>query len=146
MNDFTQEQKESFYGKDAAEWLRRWDNGEIVWSIEMGGLGPGYEQCIQIAAAEVLRYYLKTKPDVNVFADQEKYTKFREKRDVEMPNSVVDMLGLSGAQHGAACNLAGFLYRFGPVAFTDKDKKLEDRIIQVSKTFPGIGATNAKTN
>src|SRR5581483_2130454 len=36
------------YGTNAADWLARWDAGRAVWSIEMGGLGPGYEQCIHI--------------------------------------------------------------------------------------------------
>ncbi len=31
--------------KDA---LAAWDRGEIVHSVEMGGIGPGYEQAIQI--------------------------------------------------------------------------------------------------
>src|SRR3990172_3354015 len=43
------------YGADAADWLKRWDEGRGVWSIEMGGLGPGYEQCIHITCAEILR-------------------------------------------------------------------------------------------
>ena len=54
----TQQEADKFYGKDAVEWLRRWDAGEGVWSIEMGGIGPGYEQCIQITAAEILRYMI----------------------------------------------------------------------------------------
>ena len=29
---------------DAAEQLRRWDAGDSIWTVEMGGLGPGYEQ------------------------------------------------------------------------------------------------------
>lgn len=28
--------------------LAAWDAGEPVWSCDMGGMGPGYEQCIQI--------------------------------------------------------------------------------------------------
>jgi len=39
------------YGADAADWLKRWDDGGTCWSIEMGGFGPGYEQCIHITAA-----------------------------------------------------------------------------------------------
>lgn len=36
----------STYGKDAQEWLSRWDEGRSVWSISMGGFGPGYEQAL----------------------------------------------------------------------------------------------------
>src|SRR5271166_5092790 len=40
---------------DAKEQLRRWDNGDSIWSIEMGGFGPGYEQALQICAIEIVR-------------------------------------------------------------------------------------------
>lgn len=30
---------EYFYGKDAIEWLKRWDANKSVWSVEMGVLG-----------------------------------------------------------------------------------------------------------
>src|SRR5690349_6978437 len=45
-----QHHKEESYGKDAAVWVARFDEGRSVWSIEMGGLGPGYEQALQITA------------------------------------------------------------------------------------------------
>lgn len=34
---------------DHADLLKRWDAGDPIWSIEMGGLGPSHEQCIQIS-------------------------------------------------------------------------------------------------
>ena len=39
-------QDEQRFGKDAAALLEKWDNGDVTHSIEMGGLGPGYEQAI----------------------------------------------------------------------------------------------------
>lgn len=39
----------------ARELVSQWDSGETIWSIEMGGLGPGYEQAIQILAVEITR-------------------------------------------------------------------------------------------
>jgi hypothetical protein len=39
----------------AQEALAKWDAGEILWSIEMGGMGPGYEQAIQCAIFEMIR-------------------------------------------------------------------------------------------
>jgi hypothetical protein len=53
------------YGADVTDWLRRWDEGKTCWSIEMGGLGPGYEQCIHITMAEILRFMLEKKYDVD---------------------------------------------------------------------------------
>ncbi len=49
---------EQMFGIDATEWLRRWDAGETVWTVSLGGLGPEYEQCIQITGAEILRWLL----------------------------------------------------------------------------------------
>ena len=125
------------YGADATEWLRRWDEGRSVWSVEMGGLGPGYEQAIQITGVEVLRHMLQEKYD---------YTKWDEQQDVWQrdletvrkfgyANETIKKLGLSGAQWGAAVSLACCIYRRGPVdALTDQ--AIEDRKTQVSKNFP----------
>lgn len=41
--------------QDAREQLRQWDGGGAIWSIEIGGLGPGYEQAIQVLAIEIVR-------------------------------------------------------------------------------------------
>lgn len=43
------------YATDAGEQLRRWDSGDPIWTIEMGGMGPGYEQAIQVLAIEIVR-------------------------------------------------------------------------------------------
>jgi hypothetical protein len=46
-----------------------WDKGEIITTLEMGGLGPGYEQAIQILVIELVREYLDKQipgPDVAV--------------------------------------------------------------------------------
>lgn len=136
-----EEEKEHFeiqtYGADAADWLRRWDEGRIVWSIEMGGLGPGYEQCIHITAAEILRHLLEKRYDAEKWQDREQW-----KRDLDeiekagFANSTVSALGLSGAQWGAALSLATVIYRRGPrEALTDE--RVKDRTIQVQRTFPG---------
>ena len=122
----------SLYGKNAADWLARWDDGKTVWSIEMGGLGPGYEQCIHITAAEILRWLLVNTPDL----DSDNWPKIREKLDHEVGYvDPVKALGLSGAQWGAASNLAAHLYRQGPRGVMT-DERTKDRHIQVRKTFP----------
>ena len=41
--------------KTVKEALVQWDNGGTLWTVEMGGLGPGYEQAIQIGTIELCR-------------------------------------------------------------------------------------------
>lgn len=121
------------YGADAADWLSRWDAGKSVWSIEMGGLGPGYEQCIQIVAAEVLRWLLDNKPDLN--SEWSKYDGAMGKA----VSKITEPLGLSGAQWGAGVSLAAFIYKDGPIGVMN-DARVKDRKIQVSRTFPSLAA------
>ena len=122
------------YGKDAADVLDRWDRGESVWSVEMGGIGPSYEQAIQIAAFEILRHLIAQKYDVDTWEDEAAIKKVS--KDAEAVFSVVAPLGLSGAQWGAAMNIAACFYRQGP----RKALSLagQDRRIQVSKNFPTL--------
>lgn len=124
------------YGETASEWLKRWDNGEIVWTIEMGGLGPGYEQVIAILTAEILRFYLSKKLDFNEETTDEQWETIRKERDNALfSNPQIATLGCTGAQVGAAASVAGHLYRHGPCKVM-KDERVKDRHIQVSKKFP----------
>lgn len=134
MNDI---EAKRFYGADAAEWLQRWDAGETVWSIEMGGLGPGYEQCIQITAAEVLRHLLDKKYNADrwEFALENWHRELKKIEEYAFANPIISKLGLSGAQWGAAVNLASMLYSKGPVAVMN-DKRVEDRKIQTRREMP----------
>ena len=110
---------------DAAEQLRRWDAGGVIWSIEMGGLGPGYEQAIQVLAIEIVRDNLGTElptegPDLQKFG-----------------NSTLERItdqGWTGAQFGAARNLAYRWIKYGPPAIIAEVDK--ERHIQVSNTWP----------
>lgn len=125
------------YGADAADWLARWDAGRSVWTIEMGGLGPGYEQCIHITCAEILRHMLKAKYDGISWADADAWKRDRALIERALrDNEVVHKLGLSGAQFGAAMSIAVQLYRRGPRDVM-ADPEVKDRHIQVSKNFPG---------
>lgn len=124
------------YGADATDWLKRWDEGHTVWSISMGGLGPGYEQAIQISVAEILRHLLERKYDAAVWVDPEKWKLDRKEIDAAgFANPKIEALGLSGAQWGAAMNMALQLYQRGPRAIM-ADEQVKDRHIQVSRTFP----------
>ncbi len=128
------------YGRDAADWLARWDEGRSVFTIEMGGMGPGYEQAIQITAAEVLRHMLEKKYDHAKWSEKDEWARDRELiRDASFKNKVIDGLGLSGAQYGAAVNLASRLYMDGPRKVMN-EPSIKDRHIQASKTFPGMAA------
>lgn len=129
------------YGRDAADWLARWDRDEGVWSIEMGGLGPGYEQAIQITAAEVLRIMLAKKFDATRWDDQSSWREDLASIEKDA-HPVVDPLGLSGAQWGAAVNLASQIYRRGPRAVMN-DERVNDRRIQVSRRLPSLEARTA---
>lgn len=124
------------YGKDAADWLARWDSGRGVWSIEMGGIGPGYEQCIHITCAEILRHMLECNYDVKLWETPEVWKHVRDEIEkVGFENHIIKKLGLSGAQWGAAMNLAVQFYRRGPREVM-MDEAVKDRHIQVQKNFP----------
>lgn len=118
---------DSLYGATAAEWLRRWDSGDSVWSVEMGGLGPGYEQAIQIAAVAIVRTNLGKPLDDTEDALKEWGW-----------DAIPKGLGLSGAQAGAARNLAYKMLKYGPAECVRqiKESGAEDRLIQVCKYFP----------
>ena len=132
----TEKHRIDTYGKDSAEWLARWDSGKTVWTIEMGGLGPGYEQCIHITCAEILRECLDKKYDAEkVVSGDKDYAKFVDKHIDVFSNDVIKKLGLSGAQWGAAKSLAWMIYSRGPIAVME-DPRVKDRHVQVSKNFP----------
>ena len=122
------------YGASAADWLARWDAGAIVWSLEMGGLGPGYEQCIQITAAEVLRMLLEYQyTNEELKENWDRTQKCLHTQGMENP--VIKALDLSGAQWGAAVQLATGLFVQTPRGLLTKPE-YKDRQIQVSKNFP----------
>lgn len=128
--------KNQLYGATIEEWLERWDSGRTVWSISMGGLGPGYEQAIQVTVAEIIRHMIAEKYAIATWEDD--VTRKRDITKIEawsFKHEPITKLGLSGAMWGAAQNLASMLYRHGPVSVM-KDERVKDRHIQVSKNFP----------
>lgn len=126
------------YGATVEDWLARWDEGRTVWTIEMGGLGPGYEQAIQITVAELVRHMIEAAYVADAWQDEKVWKQDRETIEkAAFANETISNLGLSGAQYGAALNVATNLYRRGPLAvFTDK--RVKDRMIQASKNFPAV--------
>jgi len=125
------------YGKDAAEWLQRWDLGWPVWSISMGGVGPGYEQVIQILTAEMVRFYLEHQVEmVGLKLEDGDWKRIAEMRDQWLfAKPEIKKVGCSGAQVGAAASLAYHIFINGPAAVM-ADKEVKDRHIQVKKDFP----------
>ncbi len=114
------------------EALAAWDAGEPVWSVEMGGIGPGYEQAIQLMAFEMLRAMQATPVDwTNEDAVRAYSDLIREQPNAKKIGSEV---GASGAQHGAAMNIASIFTRQGYA----KGLELagDDRHILVSRNFP----------
>lgn len=113
----------------AAEALAKWDAGESVFSVEMGGLGPCYEMAIQGLAFELIRVFLNVNWDE--YADEESW-----KRLEPIIDDVVHRCndrpwgGFSGAQVGAAQNLAAIVCRQG---YRMALRKVADRLIQVNK-------------
>lgn len=127
---------------DAREQLRRWDAGETIWSLEMGGLGPGYEQSIQILAIEIVRDKIdlplpnnlnprSAAPD-NTWADAT-----IKRIDVPDSNGRYSCGGFSGAQVGVAIGLAWQWLTIGPAALLARPEA-RNRSIQVSSFWPHV--------
>lgn len=128
------------YGADAADWVSRWDAGKTIWSISMGGIGPGYEQAIQVAAVEMVRAMLA---DGRTWweGDGDNEQAWRTVRDSvdHATRGILEPIGLSGAQFSQAMHLAAHIYRKGPIVVMH-DPQVESRRIQVSRSFPAIAA------
>jgi len=119
------------------EALAAWDKGEVVWTVEMGGLGPGYEQAIQILAMECLRKLLAVGFDWSAEGETDEQRSTRLHALLDPVAHEVDKwpgCGFSGAQVGAAMNLAANMHRRGYRAALDSVD--EDRRTQVSRTWP----------
>lgn len=132
-----EEQREiELYGADLADWLARWDSGRPVWTISMGGLGLGYEQAIQCTLVTILKHMVAEKYDHAKWSDTEAWKADRERIEKwSFADPVIKELGLSGAQWGAAMNLATHFYMHGPRKVMT-DERVKDRHIQVSKGWP----------
>jgi len=106
--------------------LKAWDDGEAVWSVEMGGIGPGYEQCIQLVAFEIVRDMLDE--PVPPIGDTEAWEPWWDKADETITRVNRDNeLGLSGAQAGAAKNIASVFIAQGyekGLSMADDDRRI----------------------
>jgi hypothetical protein len=126
--------EEQTYGKNCAEMLQRWDAGKSIWTIESGGFSPGYEQALQLTMMEVLRVLLKHKPDTTTWV--ETIDDATKKAIDDEAGKAVAPLGLSGAQWGAAVNLALMFYRRGPIETIKAHPA--DRHLMCSRNVPTL--------
>ena len=120
--------------------LAEWDRNGSVWSCELGGLGPGYEQCIQIMGFEMLRAMVADPFDYEANdGDQDAWRAYSKHIESEPTvKAIIEKLGPSGAQFGAAMNIASVFAKNGYAK--GMEMVPEDRRIQVSKNFPSIAA------
>lgn len=140
---------EGLYHETPAEALAAWDRGEVVWSVEMGGLGPGYEQAIQVCAFEMLRDLLASGivlprdiPDQDAPEVKAVKQRFRDITDATVHRLDDELGGMSGAQVGAAKSICGMTMRFGwREALESARKQDPDRLIQVSRCWPNVPLT-----
>lgn len=118
-------------GKDFVE---MWDSGNPFTTVEMGGLGPGYEQAIQIMTVEIVRDYLGKPLPTKDDEDQTEYENFGDATIRKHDDAVG---GISGAMAGAAKFLAYRILRDGYAATIESMRKHdENRLIVVSRWFP----------
>src|SRR5437667_4684256 len=86
--------------------LTRWDSGDSIFTVEMGGLGPGYEQCIHIVCFALLRHF-KDAPRELFDDSEESRARIGHMMDEWLwAEPEINKLGLSGAQAGAGKTLA----------------------------------------
>jgi hypothetical protein len=108
------------------------DNGDEVKTVIMGGISNGYEIAIQELAMEIMRILSLVKiPDDN--------DAFRSLLSVAEQSAIkkVSDYGYSGAQVGAAKNLAAIYYKQTPSKAL-KILKDKDRLITISKDANGL--------
>ena len=115
--------------------VQQWDNGDAVWSVAMGGLGPGYEQAIQVLIVELVRDHKDAPLDRAVETDPAAWSSWGD-ATVSRVNAWPGC-GFSGAQAGAAKNVAYRMLRDGYEAFLSVARaEAVDRMIQISRTWP----------
>ena len=114
----------------AADAVKAWDDGQILWTLEMGGMGPGYEQAIHVGVIELLRAAGQI---ICPTLTEDKFAGFADKVVPEFE------LGLSGAQGSAIYTLAFKFFFNGYAETVEKMRKdVKDRMIMVSNHWPQV--------
>lgn len=121
----------------AAELLADWDAGKAVWSIEMGGIGPGYEQAIQVLVVELVRDELaRLAAGGRPLAPKSAIPRGWGEAAVARMDELAG--GYSGAQVAAARTLAAAFVIHGPDRLV-AEARAKDRAILVSRFWPKAG-------
>lgn len=129
--------RDYLYPKTAADALARWDSGQPIFTVEMGGLGPGYEQCIHIICFNLIRAFKDAPRELFDDSDASRKQIGKAMDEHLWADPEISKLGLSGAQAGAGKALAYRAIRDGWRAMLESAKAdIPDRLIQVSKGFP----------
>lgn len=123
----------SDYPLTVTDALKLWDAGELLWSIEMGGLGPAYEQAIQVGVIELCRriYPLPVMEDekLNEYLDDKVHEVIKASKG--------GLQGLSGAQASAIKSLSYHLcHRGWRVVLLDYRESDKERLTMISKQWP----------
>ena len=114
------------------ELLNAWNTGNEVTVVQMGGLGPSYEQALYVVMFLFLAEFLKKTPNFGNILDVQQRV-----REIEsLPHIVhaLDKIGPSEAMIYSAWNAASMFTRFeyeGAMA-----KASANRVIKVSKVTP----------
>ena len=121
---------------DNKELLASWDALKPVKTVEMGGMSDGYEMAIQLAAFEYLRALMQLAPKLKKLSDVER-TRLSDRIHAIADPSIAllglnENYGMSGAQVGAAMNMASCFYSQGYEAGLKSAG--EDRHITIVKT------------
>lgn len=118
----------------AEEALKNWDKGEMVFTVEMGGLGPGYEQAIHLTLFETLRLVLQTDKTIR---EMTKLPDVIEAAITQVCKKHGDTIGgITGAQAGV---VKWLLTRYVNEGWGLTVRRFpQDRRIQVSNFFPHI--------
>lgn len=119
---------------EAKALLERWDGGDTISTVEMGGLGPGYEQAIQLLAVEIVRDNITAAVPKEAPTDWGETT-LRRLEEAEK-NGRAKHMGFSGAQFGGARNLAYAWLTRGTTA-VQQEVPIGRRII-ASKAWPHL--------
>lgn len=113
------------------EVLKRWRSGDVIWTAELGGMGPGYEQAIQVLLFEICAGWKGETPTESSYADGGAFGKH-----VDETVHALTTWGFSGAQVGAAKHTA---FQFLTKGYSEMMNTLpDDRRIMVSNCLiPG---------
>lgn len=106
------------------QWIEAYEAGQEVESVEMGGLGEGYENCIQSLAIEISRSLPDFPED-----DIEKANEIINKVYDDSAKRLNPVHHFSGAQAGAAKHIAWHVWGDGTESF----QQVRDRIIKIKK-------------